>query len=154
MESQSVMWYKGGNPSPSPFSTSLSLTSINWRPKNLRNFLRDFHFSFMSYCWRSWPTISAVSLSVWVCDIIRKRERGEKGDCSGDFWTHKSSVRKVKTVCLLCLRLRLRLSCCFCLFSFFGDPISSGKWPLCVYLLLCPGRLPLPLLLLQLQLLA
>lgn len=99
-------------------------SGLDWRPKNLRNFLRDFHFSFMSYCWRSWATylpLRVVCVCVW--------HHPQRGACSGDFWTHTSQVSEKWKLCLLCLCL----SCCFCLFSFFGDPISSG---LSVYLLL------------------
>lgn len=45
-------------------------SGLDWRPKNLRNFLRDFHFSFMSYCWRSWATYLPRCLC--VCDIIHR----------------------------------------------------------------------------------
>lgn len=101
------MWYSRSSP------------GLDWRPKNLRNFLRDFHFSFMSYCWRSWAP-SSVCPCVW--------HHPQRGACSGDFWTHKSSVRKVKTVFIVPVSQSLLLF----IFLFWR---SNFKWPLCLFII-------------------
>lgn len=122
MESQSVMWYSRGTPH------LFRSRGLDWRPKNLRNFLRDFHFSFMSYCWRSWTAFLWVykwmCVCVWHHQRVWPQREGSALVTSG----HTSQVSEKWKLCLLCLSQLLLLF----IFLFWR---SNFKWPLCLFII-------------------